>query len=197
MLSAESVTAVCSAGRTVILQISAAENTGYAAGTLDVEWDSSALILKAVQYDSALAPMNQAAPIGEGGRYRLAFGSYIAAENFSETGVFFTLEFEIAENAKPGSCTIALRNPTIYNNDIQRISVTAADGNVTLLAPAKGDYNCDGEVTLADTVLLARYIAEDTTLTVQQTTGLLRAEPDYDGDGLVTVLDVRALLKKL
>ena len=197
VLSAESVTAVCSAGRTVILQISAAENTGYAAGTLDVEWDSSALILKAVQYDSALAPMNQAAPIGEGGRYRLAFGSYIAAENFSETGVFFTLEFEIAENAKPGSCTIALRNPTIYNNDIQRISVTAADGNVTLLAPAKGDYNCDGEVTLADTVLLARYIAEDTTLTVQQTTGLLRAEPDYDGDGLVTVLDVRALLKKL
>ena len=175
-------------------------NKGYAAGTLDVAWDSSALILKAVQYDSELAPQNQAAPIGENGSCRLAFGSYIAEENFTGTGVFFTLEFEIAETAQTGSCTIALSQPSAYDWNVRKLSVSVTDGNVTLrepVQPVKGDYNGDGEVTLADAVLLARFISEDTTLTAEQIAAVMNAEPDFDGDGIVTLLDVRALLKKL
>ncbi len=61
--------------------------------------------------------------------------------------------------------------------------------------PLKGDYNGDKEITAADAVLLARFIAEDTALTDAQIEEIIRHEPDYDGDGLVTMQDVTALLR--
>lgn len=60
-----------------------------------------------------------------------------------------------------------------------------------------GDFNHDGEVSVADAVLLARFVAEDDTLTENQITDLVSAEPDLDEDGLVTIMDVMVLLKKL
>lgn len=60
-----------------------------------------------------------------------------------------------------------------------------------------GDYNGDGEVSIADAVLLARFLGEDTTLTDDQVQGILDAEPDYDSDGLITIIDVAAILRKL
>ena len=45
-------------------------------------------------------------------------------------------------------------------------------------------------------MLLARFIAEDTELTAEQIDGILNNEPDYDGDGLVTIMDVTAILKR-
>ena len=63
--------------------------------------------------------------------------------------------------------------------------------------PLKGDYNGDKEITVADAVLLARFVSEDTTLTEEEIYKILIAEPDYDDDGLVTILDVTALLKTL
>ncbi|MBQ8921607.1 MAG: dockerin type I repeat-containing protein [Oscillospiraceae bacterium] len=65
------------------------------------------------------------------------------------------------------------------------------------LSPLNGDCNGDGEVTIADAVLLARFVAEDTSLTDGQIGRILDAEPDCDSDGLVTILDVAALLKPL
>ena len=61
----------------------------------------------------------------------------------------------------------------------------------------KGDYNADGEITVADAVLLARFLVEDTALTAEQIAEILNHEPDFDDDGLLTIMDVTALLKKL
>lgn len=61
----------------------------------------------------------------------------------------------------------------------------------------KGDYNADGEVTVADAVLLARFVSEDMTLTAKQITDILKVEPDYDSDGFVTILDAASLLNTL
>jgi hypothetical protein len=63
--------------------------------------------------------------------------------------------------------------------------------------PVRGDYNADGELTVADAVLLAHYLAEDTGLTGEQIAEILIHEPDFNGDGAATILDVRALLKLL
>ena len=57
--------------------------------------------------------------------------------------------------------------------------------------------NGDGELTTADAVLLARFVGEDSTLTDKQIDKILNAEPNQDEDGLVTILDVFALLNKL
>ena len=60
-----------------------------------------------------------------------------------------------------------------------------------------GDFNGDKEVTVADAVLLARFVSEDTTVTEEELDKILTAEPDSDGDGLITIRDVAAILKKL
>ena len=64
------------------------------------------------------------------------------------------------------------------------------------IAPPAGDCSGDGRITAADAVLLARFAAEDGTLTEEQTALILRASPDRNGDGLVTAADVIALLKQ-
>ena len=51
-------------------------------------------------------------------------------------------------------------------------------------------------VRIADAVMPARFLGEDTALAVEQFDHVLDAEPDHDSDGLVTILDVRALFKK-
>ncbi|MBQ8921483.1 MAG: hypothetical protein IJ060_04900 [Oscillospiraceae bacterium] len=63
--------------------------------------------------------------------------------------------------------------------------------------PIRGDYSGDNEFTIEDAVLLARFVNEDAALTAEQIDGILKAEPDYDGDGLVTIMDITALLEKL
>lgn len=57
-----------------------------------------------------------------------------------------------------------------------------------------GDINIDCSIDVADAVLLARFCAEDAAANITQT-GLGNA--DYDGDGMTTILDVTAILKKL
>ncbi|MBR3045778.1 MAG: leucine-rich repeat protein, partial [Oscillospiraceae bacterium] len=61
----------------------------------------------------------------------------------------------------------------------------------------RGDMDGNGKITVADAVLLARFVNEDDTLNDAQRLGLLNADPDLDSDGFVTVMDVRALLKML
>ena len=53
----------------------------------------------------------------------------------------------------------------------------------------KSDYNGDGEVTIADAVLLARFVGEDTTFTNEGIDKILSAVPDLDDDGFVTIMD--------
>ncbi|HAG13479.1 MAG TPA: hypothetical protein DCG49_06410, partial [Ruminococcus sp.] len=63
--------------------------------------------------------------------------------------------------------------------------------------PVSGDMNGDGMLTMADTVLLARFTAEDDTLTAEQIAGILQAEPDRDSSGIVNYTDVYALLNQV
>ncbi len=63
----------------------------------------------------------------------------------------------------------------------------------TLLNPS-----CEiSEIGISDAVLLARFISEDIWLTDAQIKWMLRAGPDFNEDGQVTILDLEALLKSL
>lgn len=57
-----------------------------------------------------------------------------------------------------------------------------------------GDINIDCSIDVADAVLLARFCVEDAAANITQT-GLGNA--DYDGDGMTTILDVTAILRKI
>ena len=68
---------------------------------------------------------------------------------------------------------------------------------ITSPEAVSGDYNCDGEVTVADAVLLIRFFAEGGSLTQKEIDSVLSGNPDINGDGLVTLLDMTELLNQL
>ena len=76
-------------------------------------------------------------------------------------------------------------------------TTTTTDLSTNPPAPISGDFNGDNEITIADAVLLARFVEEDATLTDEEMDRIVNAEPVQDEVGLVTILDVTAILRKL
>ena len=132
VLSADSVSAELHEGGTVLVPVRAEGNPGYVAGTVDVKWDNTALELKKITYDAELAPANSPSPLSDTGKYRLAFGNYLATENFTGNGTFFTLEFEIRTGAAAGNYQIYLTDNGIYSTDYSAIPTVMNPGTVTL-----------------------------------------------------------------
>ena len=121
-LEAQPAATKCTAGNKVTMPVTCTVNSGYAAGIIDVEWDSTALTLTDVKYDADIAPANDPAPIeGTSGKYRLAFGDYLAKEPFVMGGDFFVLEFTVAEGAKPGDYPVTLTDKGIYDQNVKKI----------------------------------------------------------------------------
>ena len=66
-----------------------------------------------------------------------------------------------------------------------------------LPAGKSGDINGDGALSVSDAVWLCRFIAEDPAIDSLTLELLHPAEGDTDGDGMLTVLDVAVILRKL
>lgn len=60
------------------------------------------------------------------------------------------------------------------------------------LLTQSGDLNIDGKVSIADAILLARYLAEDRTVSMLPAG---RQNAELDGDGLLTAADLASLLR--
>ena len=127
------------AGETVTLQVNAEENPGYLAGRADLCWDSDALTLKKVEFDEENAPDNGAAPIVSDGSYCLFFGNSLAKENFTGTGAFFTLVFEVTANASEGDYAVILSAPNVIDTELKAVDVTASAGCISLTGGTAAD----------------------------------------------------------
>jgi hypothetical protein len=101
-------------------------------------------------------------------------------------------------------CRIAQQMNTFGQGDIYGYSGSTAEAYAnTFYKPGHficiddsvlGDLNGDGQVTVSDAILLARIVAEDSSLKVNSQ---MLAAADYDKDGSITPLDTSALLKVL
>ncbi len=84
------------------------------------------------------------------------------------------------------------------NGEYARIDTADTPGYFTakdaFANPPEGDYNGDGMVTVADAVLFARFLTEDTDIIPEQQSRLLEADPD--GDGCITLLDLMIVLRR-
>ena len=74
-----------------------------------------------------------------------------------------------------------------YTNDL-----SALNAHPYPFSGSKYDLNTDGAADLADAVLLCRILAEDADDTVLNLTAA-----DCDGDGVLTLLDLRFLLHEI
>ena len=151
---------------------------------------------------------------------QLAFYAYSPTDIDLQDGCLFTADFIIPENAGPGELypigfsyvDDGIAYDMFLNtamDDASKLQMTYLftkglyNGYLRMLGekppavPLKGDYNNDRQITVADAVLLARFLAEQSGLTDEQVAELLNHEPDYDSDGFVTVLDAAGLLAAL
>ena len=71
------MTASAEAGTKITVPVRAESNPGYAAGTVTVFWDRTALTLDSVTY-TKLAPKNSPAASYDDGFCTLCFGNYLA-----------------------------------------------------------------------------------------------------------------------
>ena len=117
-------TAQAKAGETVKVPVTATVNPGYGSGVINVNWDSDALKLTNVAFSADRAPDNGSAEIVSDGSYCLSFGDDFAAADFTKTGTFFTLTFEVTANAGAGDYLIFLDQADVNDKDIQPVAVT-------------------------------------------------------------------------
>ncbi|MBR6436262.1 MAG: hypothetical protein IKS45_07130, partial [Thermoguttaceae bacterium] len=127
---AGSAEAIIGSGTEIRIPVRAAQNPGYAAGTVDVRWDKTALTLKAVEYCDK-APANSPASLTQG-TYRVSFGDYQARENSTAAGEFFTLVFTAADTAAAGTYPVTLDNASVYDAALNAVPVTFKAGKVVL-----------------------------------------------------------------
>ena len=66
------------------------------------------------------------------------------------------------------------------------------NSNTSILIKSAGDIDQNGEINIADAILLARYIAEDNDISITED-GITAA--DLDADGYVTAMDQNKLLE--
>ena len=199
MLHAETVSCKAEAGQEVRVPVSADRNTGYAVGSVFVNWNADALILKEIEYNADLAPANFPAPVKNSGSYRVSFGDFLAAENYSGTGVLFTLVFTVADGAQPDSYPIAFSKPDFLDKDANKMTAACTDGAVQLGTGSepgflRGDVNEDGVVSVQDAQLaLINYTEQFAGNPISLTDAQFKAV-DVTQDGVLTVEDAQYIL---
>ena len=123
-----------------------------------------------------------------GANYQLAIGDYAAT---TADGNIFAAAEAIAsfENVNPNQPAESGETTDATTAPSEPATTTTAAGEY-----AKGDINGDGKVTISDAVLLARIIAEDSTLDLKNNE---TSRADIDGSGLIDSDDLTYLLKSL
>ncbi|MBR4201854.1 MAG: hypothetical protein IKQ91_11425 [Oscillospiraceae bacterium] len=188
------------AGETFELPVIIEENPGVAAMSLNLTYDASKLELLGAADGKILGTSvflsgNDLTLIP----YTMNWDD-LSTENNTGNGIVATLKFEVLAESGTAEISLAVNQKSTYNVDLDEVAFTTVNGAVKIGAAAEeqpDDLNGDGAVNVADAVLLARFIGEDQTLTDEQLRKLFAAKPDQNEDGLVTLMDLKALLKKI
>ena len=193
-------TVSASAGDTVSVPLRIQNNPGIAALSLQISYDASKLKLLGAEDGKILGSSvflagNDLTQIP----YTLNWDD-LSSENNTGNGIVAVLQFEVLAEEGDAEIAVTVNQRSTFNVDLEEVAFAAVNGKVRIRNSGEtvsGDMNGDGMLTMADTVLLARFTAEDDTLTAEQIAGILQAEPDRDSSGIVNYTDVYALLNQV
>lgn len=182
---------VASVGDTVAVPIRLTENPGIVALSLALSFDPDDLELLDVQNGSVLTPAVFLSGNDLSEQPYILNWDYDEEKNLTGTGEIATLYFHIKNTAaKKTAITVSVNQYSTFDYQLQEVPFQVSGGMI--YTAILGDINCDDTVSVADAVLLCRYLAEDA------------PEPfrddiiyDIDADGLLTIMDVAALLGNL
>lgn len=141
-IEGKNVTHKLNVGDVVEVPVNVTENPGFIIGKIRVSWDSTALKLTEVSYNGFVPP-EMPAPITEGiSSYAVPFGKSDATANYTQTGLLFTLKYEVlaGATAKEYPITLTTENTFFQNFDVDDVASVTTNGSVTLTEPAPTTY---------------------------------------------------------
>ncbi len=179
-------------GGTVKVPVYLSGNPGFAGYAFRVSYDTEALSLQSVEKGSLIKEKGSFSTNPETGSVNWSSDSNIEGD-----GEIFCLVFSVNENSSDGNYPIflQLRNDEESNfadQNAETLPVLFQSGAITVHTVMYGDLNGDEKVTIADSILIARYLAKYSDLTDMQ-----KMAADVTGDGNVTVADAVKLLQYL
>ncbi len=126
----------------IAVDIDILKNTGYISGSVDVNWDKTALTLVRVDFNTEAAQDNNSVPVPENGdtdgNYRLSLGDFLAEENNTSTGRAATLYFEKNSQDDDGTgYNIDLNNSDFVNSSVSQLVVDEIDCTAYALDASK------------------------------------------------------------
>ena len=177
------------AGSTVGVYVSIAQNPGIISLRNTISYDVSALELVKVEDCGLLAGYTTpSATISS--PYTLRWADSLATENNTKNGQLVKLTFKIKDGTEEGEYNISVTPIEARNVDGTKVAFTGANATVNVIDYLLGDTDGDGEVTDWDAIVLNRYLAG-------WNVNIELAAADIDGDGEVSDWDAIVLERYL
>ena len=177
-------------GETISVPVTITKNTGLSAFCHTITFDANDLAFKKVNLQGGFA--NGTVIIND---EKVANGEitilWFQANNVMESGIAYTLEFEVLETATDGisDITIAFDANENGNASGENVLFEAVNGSVEVLSYWLGDLNGDRKYAMADLLQLAQYVSGQTmTLSDKQ-----KLSADVNEDGIIDIHDVTLL----
>ena len=183
-----------SAGSTVAVNISIANNPGIVSMTLHVNFDSR-VELVSVQ-DTGLLPGKVHSTVMLN-PYTLAWENDSATQNYTVNGTLVTLTFNVPENLEEGDYAVSVSYDSegyeIYDFNAEPVDFAVVNGKISVTDIIYGDVNGDGKVNNLDRLILTRYLANWPDYPASR----IKPGADTNADGKINNLDRLILTRHL
>ena len=183
-----------SAGSTVAVNISIANNPGIVSMTLHVNFDSR-VELVSVQ-DTGLLPGKVHSTVMLN-PYTLAWENDSATQNYTGNGTLVTLTFNVPENLEEGDYAVSVSYDSegyeIYDFNAEPVDFAVVNGKISVTDIIYGDVNGDGKVNNLDRLILTRYLANWPDYPASR----IKPGADTNADGKINNLDRLILTRHL
>ena len=183
-----------SAGSTVAVNISIANNPGFVTMGIQVAYDSNLTLLSVS--DTGLVPGQMFSTEIENPQ-PLYWANPTATADCTVNGKIATLTFKVADNAEEGEYHIRVSydydNYDIYNQSGEAVQFATVNGTLTVTDVVYGDVTGDGRVNNLDGMVLMRHLAKWPSYPAS----MISPGADVNADGRINNLDGMILMRHL
>ena len=183
-----------SAGSTVAVNISIANNPGFVTMGIQVAYDSNLTLLSVS--DTGFVPGQMFSTEIENPQ-PLYWANPTATADCTVNGKIATLTFKVADNAEEGEYHIRVSydydNYDIYNQSGEAVQFATVNGTLTVTDVVYGDVNGDGRVNNLDGMVLMRHLAKWPSYPAS----MISPGADVNADGRINNLDGMILMRHL
>ena len=174
------------AGDEVTIPVTIKQNSGIAGFSYDVNYDSSKLQLKKMT----------AGTVTKEGTFTTNGVNWYTTDNITANGTILNITFTILKDTADGKYPVSISlhdgKKNLVNEEGSYVKAAYKAGEVEVVSGILGDINGDKDITIADVVLLNRYVLGKASLDSDK-----KKLADINSDGDVTIGDVVLLNRQV